>query len=135
MARPTADEVMRHVGSKHGKDELFTGQPVLRALVLALATVLVGREDDAGMEGQVSTILEAVLPARVKPAPWLHVLAQEMVRRMFSTEEATTPVLAAVGDAAELVRLRVPTDLDGIVRELRRFTCPTEGVTRVEPAE
>lgn len=126
MSTPTVDEVLRHIGAKYGKDEAFTGQPVLRALVLALATVLVGREDDAGMEGQVSPILGAVLPARVKPAPWLHVLAQEMVRRMFSPVPPTTPLLEAMGDAEAAVRLRVPTDLDGIVMELRRFAHPQE---------
>lgn len=121
MSTPTVDEVMRRVGAKYGKDELFSEQPVLRALVLALATVLVGREDDAGMEGQVSPILSAVLPTRVKPAAWLHVLAQEMARRMFSTEVPTSPVLTALGDSEAMVRLRVPTDLDGIVSDLRQL--------------
>lgn len=124
MSTPTVDEVMRRVGAKYGKDELFSEQPMLRALVLTLATVLVGREDDAGMEGQVSPILGAVLPARLKPAPWLHELAQEMARRMFSPEEPTTPVLESLGDAEAMVRLRVPTNLDGIVAELRRVAHP-----------
>lgn len=123
MAMPTVNEVMLLLAKKHAKAPDFEGQPVLRALVLALATVLVGREDDAGMEELAGTILHAVLPARARPAPRLMRLADEMARRIFAAEEPSCPLADFIGrDLVE--HLNIPVDLDGIVSELRKLTHP-----------
>ena len=124
MATPTVDEVVRRVGARYGADETFSRQPVLRALVMALATVLVGREDDAALAGEVSPILEVLLPTRFKRATWVHLVAEEMARRMLAAESPTGSVLDCLGGAATRVRLPEGADLDGIVRELRGFLPP-----------
>lgn len=125
MGTPTVNEVMQRIAAKYAKDELFTGQPTLRALVHALATVLVGRDDDAAMQQTAGVVLHALLPSRAKPAPRLMRLAEEMARRMFAPEEPCGALREFIGEDV-VEHLKVTTDLDGIVAELRAVAHPKE---------